>query len=246
MMLLIEDIPGEPFFLIGGNFGDEHDEYEGYDFLATELMTQQELTLALFNLDSQPIYSRKIKLEDNVFIDGKHGYTQEDALRNLLFYFFVKDFNCFISPKKADGTEIIDAMIILEGFVVLIESKYVISDKATNKTQAINKAISQLDKAEKYLLENDIFNYKLITGKKIIKFVLGDSRLFNKIPKSILNSKTNLPIFISITSFTQLLGTIYIDNKDSFYQAFENQLLWFLEVNQPNKLCIPHATAYPV
>lgn len=309
MMLLVEDIPGEPFFVVGENFGDEHTKYEGYDFLAIELMTQKELILALFNLDGQPIYSRKIKLEnnlliqpfalwihqnssnhkdlrrlsendiffinienysekelhrdisfinikpdmevlindgkyepivtkDNLFLDGKHGYTQEDALRNVLYNFFVKDFNCFISPKKIDGTELIDAMLILEEFIVLIESKYVISDKPTNKTQAINKAISQLDQAEKYLLENDVVNYKLITNKKIIKFVLGDSRLFNKMPKSIFNSKTNLPIFISITSFTQLLGVIYVENKDDFYQAFENQLLWFLEVNQPNKLCI--------
>jgi hypothetical protein len=177
--------------------------------------------------------------KDNLFLDGKHGYTQEDALRNVLYYFFVKDFNCFISPKKIDGTELIDAVLILKEFVVLIESKYVISDKDTKKTQAIIKAISQLEEAEQYLLENNIFNEYLILNKKIVKFILGDIRLFNKIPKSISDSKSKiLPIFISITSFTQLLGVIYVENKDDFYQAFENQLLWFLEINQPNKLCI--------
>lgn len=57
-MLLIEDIPGQPFFAIGENFSSESTEIKDYEEIVIDLFNQNEIILALYNLDSMPVHSK--------------------------------------------------------------------------------------------------------------------------------------------------------------------------------------------
>lgn len=88
--------------------------------------------------------------------DGKHGYHQESAVTTVLERFFKRGVDLFVSPKYSDGREFADYLIINNNAVIIVESKYVISTKSAKRHQAITKAIGQLNRAEKEILESTL------------------------------------------------------------------------------------------
>ncbi len=175
---------------------------------------------------------------NNYLKDGKHGYNQEISIKGNLVNYFTGNEELYHSPKKTDGTELIDFLIHYKKATILIESKFIISEKQSKLNQAFSKAVKQLNDAEEIIktdltkIENEYkIIEKLANNEVIIRLCLyNDSKTINSENlKNIVEkySKKDLPIFISCTTFFQLLGDIKIKN-DKFYKYNTIQNLIFL------------------
>lgn len=182
--------------------------------------------------------------------NGKHGYNQELSIRgNLSRYFDVnKDF--FHSPTKKDTTELIDFLIYHEGAILLIESKFVISEKQTKLNNAISKAVKQLNKAHHFIIndtakiEDERIFEKVIRGEYLLKICLFNDglNLTEKTCKNIINTyeKHELPIFISVISFFQLVADLRIRNEKHYkFLLIDNLMRLYSEfLESDNKIFI--------
>jgi len=295
-MLLIEDIPGQPFFVIGENFSNKSKEFNNYDAVVIDLFEQKEIILALFNLDSMPIYSKILtpnisrtkqdlsswlkspvsnhknlkvfdpkdiftidlgniedKKEDksirilkpepfsfergeyevietmeNETTEGKHGYAQEFSIRNTLLTNFEINKSYFESPKKSNGEELTDSVLILDECLLLFESKYVISEKQNKKNQALKKAFQQLDNANKYLQNNEFNGKQYNSDYAIIEICIVDTKFihyFSKFPDELFSQNKLLPIVFTVSSFTQFIGTFIVEHQQNFKPYFEEAIL---------------------
>jgi hypothetical protein len=158
--------------------------------------------------------------------DGKHGYNQELSIRANLTRYFSPNQELYHSLLKADKTELTDFLIEYRNAVIIIESKYILSGKQRQLNSAFVKAVNQLNNAEKIiftqteLIENTQLSKRLKSCKIIIKICLyNDNIMLNqKNTKNIVEkySKAELPIFISVASFSQMLGEIYLLNSETF------------------------------
>ena len=160
---------------------------------------------------------------DDYMSNGKHGSLQELSITRNLSRFFQPGIDFFSSPKYANGLEFTDYVIIDNNAAIFIESKYVISEKQTKKHQALHKAVLQLNKAEDIILDNklslleDGMQRSLEKVKLILKVCLINDRmeLNNKNTKVIIDNfeKSELPIFISLTAFVNLLVGLSLKNE---------------------------------
>jgi hypothetical protein len=222
----------------------EPPEDEGYYFPETELKgfkikilnkdnsKEQKLTIIApeYNeewRDNAPFTGEAFNYDDFTG-DGKHGYYQELSIANNLSKFFSVGIDLFISPKNADGTEFTDFVIIYKTAMILIESKYVISEKQTKKHSAITKAVYQLKTAEKSILLKKVnlsdkslserFNNASIVSKVCLvndRLILTDENS-NAITTKF--KKEELPLFISVSSFFQLVASLKLKNESYLSQ----------------------------
>ncbi|WP_428225180.1 hypothetical protein [Flavobacterium sp.] len=166
--------------------------------------------------------------------DGKHGFNQEISIKSFLSNIFEANEEFFCSPTKYDENELIDFLICHQNAAILIESKYILSDKKTKLNKALTKAVNQLNHAEKIISTNldlVINNHNVVEKLKncdiFIRICLyNDSQsLFGGKTNNIIKSfsKNELPIFISVTVFFQLIGDIKITyGKDFKFNIVQN------------------------
>jgi len=164
---------------------------------------------------------------DEYMKDGKHGYNQEISIKSFLSNFFNPNEELFYSPLKTDGNELIDFLICHENAVILIESKNIISEKKTKLNSALIKGINQLNLATK-IITNDVQSVgnknHIVEKLKKCNIVLRIC-LFND-SQNLLGGKTNnitssftkeeLPIFISVMVFFQLIADIKISYGEEY------------------------------
>lgn len=290
--LYINDLPKNPFYISGSNFGKEDNIIKGFDEVAIKIVSSEKITMVLYNEYTHPFYTTELTInsdyknlenwlykiyndkeynhlditidngnyfpenkfkgfnikinnkdhsqEEKLIIlapeyeesfnyknytgNGKHGYHQESSIFNNLSNFFTHEIDFYASPKYTNGNEFTDFIIILNESILIIESKYIISEKKTKSNQAIVKAIEQLNKVEKEIFTRDVnlTNHKLKNMlnkvETIIKICLVNDRIIltDNNTKNITKkySKKQLPFFISVTSFFQLIGTLEIKNKN--------------------------------
>ncbi|WP_177733474.1 hypothetical protein [Flavobacterium inviolabile] len=167
--------------------------------------------------------------------NGKHGYDQENNIQHFLSNFLTENQDLFTSLQNSRDEEITDFTIISKNAIVLIESKAVKSNKQSKVTQAIVKAINQLNKAEKKVLEKNVestnskFESKYKDCDVIIKICLiNDSTTTTLLREGnyIDNfTREELPIFISVTTLFQLLGDFAINFKGDLKKNLIENLL---------------------
>ena len=155
--------------------------------------------------------------------DGKHGNYQELAITNHFCRFFQLDIDFFISPKKADNTEFCDYVMIDHNAAIVIESKYILSQKTTKRHAAITKAIGQLNKTEVDIirrnlnLQNKPLESRLMQVDVIIKLCLLNDRIYltTENSKTIVAryQKRELPLFMSSMKFFELATALTLKNK---------------------------------
>lgn len=180
---------------------------------------------------------RSFKFDDYQF-NGKHGNLQELSITSQLSRFFKVGVDLFPSPKYANGLEFTDYIIIDNNAALFFESKYVISEKQTKKHQAIHKAVVQLNKAEDlildgklYLLEESI-QHALAKVKLVLKICLVNDKteITDKNAKVLSDEfdKSELPIFVSLTAFIDLLVALSLKNEKFLrYNIFSNFIEMF-------------------
>lgn len=169
--------------------------------------------------------------------EGKHGYNQEISIKSFLSNHFDINSELYYSPKKKDDNELIDFILCHQNAVILIESKNILSDKKTKLNKALIKAVNQLNFAEDIIknnLEKVIDSNNLVSKLKnsniIIRICLFNdtqSLLGNKTKNIIENfEKSELPIFISVTVFFQLIGDIITSYGESYKFNFIQNLIY--------------------
>ncbi|SOU86810.1 conserved hypothetical protein [Tenacibaculum dicentrarchi] len=189
--------------------------------------------------------------------DGKHGYNQEISIKGNLINYFTANEELYHSPKKTDGTELIDFLVHYKKATILIESKFILSEKQSKLNQAFSKAVKQLKDAEE-IIKTDLTKIenehgiieKLANNEVIIRLCLyNDSKTVNsKNLKNIIKkySKNDLPVFISCTNFFQLLGDIKLKNEELYkYNTIQNLIFLyndFLDDNERDILIIKEYT----
>jgi hypothetical protein len=183
----------------------------------------------------------KVSLKDYNFndylniIDGKHGYNQELSIKHILSNYFTIDQEVFVSPLNTDGTEFTDFVILLDDAYILIESKFIISSKATNINSALRKAVNQLSLADQQIKENTIslknksLEAELLKRKFNLKLCFHNDNIVlqeSKCKALIANFRKNqLPMFISVMVFNQFLAALYIKNQAYFKDNLEGNLV---------------------
>lgn len=160
---------------------------------------------------------------DHYIDNGKHGNYQELGITNNLAKFFKPDIDLFISPKHSNNKEFTDYIILNNNAAIAIESKYILSDKTTKRHQAIHKAITQLNKVEDEILNKDFklsnlnLNERLKSITVVLKICLLNDRIIldENNSKSLIRSftKAELPLFMSVTTFFDLLTSLSLKNK---------------------------------
>lgn len=172
---------------------------------------------------------------DNYISNGRHGQNQEISIGAGLGRFFSPDKDLFFSPKYNDGNELTDFLIIGQGAVLIIESKYVISQKSTKYAQAIAKAIKQLKRAsweigfhpESFSNEEAFFE-ELKSVNRIYRIcIVHDTHIISESLEEKIcskHTKEELPIFISIDTFLLFIGITGVKSgvfhKGLFFQKF--------------------------
>ncbi|MEN5379087.1 hypothetical protein [Sphingobacterium kitahiroshimense] len=165
--------------------------------------------------------------------DGKHGRLQELALDTKLTTLFSRGKCFFSSPRYDNNLEMIDFIILDHNAAILIESKYVISKKKNKRNDNIIKAINQLNKAEQVILqrsfrmEDDFLNKRLKEIDVILKICIINDRLYldDEYAKqlSLRFEKEKLPLFLSVTVFSDLLVGLNLKNPEFLsYNLFFN------------------------
>lgn len=179
--------------------------------------------------------------------DGKHGRLQELALDSKLTTLFSRDKCLFSSPKYKNKLEMIDFVILDGNAAILIESKYVISKKKNKRNDNIIKAINQLNKAEQVILqrsfsmENEFLNTRLQEIDLTLKICIINDRLYldDEYAKQLSSrfEREKLPLFLSVTVFSDLLIGLYLKNPEILsYNLFSNLIAVYdryLEGNEP-------------
>jgi len=155
--------------------------------------------------------------------DGKHGNLQELSIANILSRILKVNADFFVSPKNSDSTEFTDFIIINSNAAIVIESKYVISVKATKKQNALTKAIEQLNRTEQAISNKSLdlldktLDKRLRNVSVVIKLCIVNDRIIltdeNCTAITQKFSKKQLPIFTSNTGFADLLGGLYLKNR---------------------------------
>lgn len=177
--------------------------------------------------------------------DGKHGYDQELSIRANLSRFFEPNLELFQSPISNDKREITDFLIHHNKAILLIESKFVLSSKQTKLNQSLIKAVKQLNAAESLIvssperIDNNEIKKMAESTEIILRFCIHNDNLIIDEVKSrnIINtfSKNELPIFISVAVFFQLMGALRKQNehgyKINFIQNMINIYDKYLESN---------------
>jgi hypothetical protein len=172
--------------------------------------------------------------------DGRHGTLQEMCLTSKLDVLFKTDHQLFVSPRYENGLEFTDFLLFDGDCVMVIESKFILSDKPTKRHSNISKAINQLMRVE---LEVKRKNCKLqgeqlqeMIGRMnhVLKICVINDRIdFDDAYASLLAKqfeKPDLPIFISITAFTNLLTGLNLKNPDCLsYNLFSNLISYYVE-----------------
>jgi hypothetical protein len=170
--------------------------------------------------------------------NGRHGVLQEISITNQLGSFFNPGDNFFPSPKYADGLEFTDYILIDGNAAIIIESKFIISDKQTKKHQSLRKAVRQLNKAENLILDGKTellepsIQRVLQKMKVVMKVCLINDRIEltdqNTQALSSEFNKAELPLFISLSAFIQLLVALKLKNKEFLsYNLFYNFIQMF-------------------
>lgn len=182
--------------------------------------------------------------------DGKHGSFQEMTINAKLEVLFTPNKQLFVSPKYANGLEFTDFILVDSNAVILIESKFIMSTKSTKRHSNISKAIQQLTRAEialktktaKFL--DPILQAKMNKVKVVLRICLVNNRIrFDDAYAMQLASqfkKSDLPIFISVTDFSNLLTGLHLKNPDWIsYNLFSNLIKYYLDyLNSDVPVCI--------
>jgi hypothetical protein len=177
---------------------------------------------------------------DDYMSNGKHGCLQEFSITSNLSRFFQPGIDFFSSPKYANGLEYTDYVIIDKNAAIFIESKYVISEKQTKKHQALHKAVLQLNKAEDVILYSklslleDCMQRSLENVSMVLKVCLiNDQVELNGNNTKVITDKfdkSELPIFISLTAFINLLVGLSLKNEPYLrINLFSNLITMFNE-----------------
>ncbi len=178
--------------------------------------------------------------------NGKHGYNQEFSIRNILSEFYDPNLELFPSVMKTNGDELTDFIVIFKKAIVIIESKFTISDKQTKFNDAISKAIKQLNLAEEIITQqpdlvdhsfvrSEIENYQVIL--KICVFY-DDGRNLKKAFQNIEDKYAleTLPIFFPINFFDQYMSYLKNLNIEEYkYNIIENLLRIRIQYRQKGK-----------
>lgn len=157
--------------------------------------------------------------DHNEFVsDGKHGYNQELSIRSILSRHFEPNDELFHSPLKTDNTELTDFIVEYKNAVMLIESKYILNDKQRQINKLLLKGVNQINMAERIIIQepNNIKDERLREKLKSCEITLriclfnGNIVLTEKNMQNIIRqfSKDDLPIFMSVSAFSQFLGTV--------------------------------------
>ena len=187
------------------------------------------------NWGEKPINDNEFYNFNDFLENGKHGYNQELSIRATLSRYFTPQKELFHSVKKTDKTELTDFLVEYRNGVIIIESKYIISDTQRQLNSALVKATNQLNSAEKVIFTNPdlIKNSELANRLKKCEFVIriclhNDNIIIDeKNTRNLVKkyTKENLPLFISVATFSQMLGTIILLNKENYkYNIFQNLL----------------------
>lgn len=167
--------------------------------------------------------------------DGKHGRLQELALGAKLSNFFVEGSSLFRSPRYSDGLEMTDFLLLDKNAAILIESKYIISVKSTKRNDNIVKATKQLNRAEQRIfegtaeMENPTLDQRMRDIDTVLKLCVINDRIHldEKYAKQLASrfSKAELPTFISVTVFYDLMVGFYLKNPPVFASNIFSNLL---------------------
>lgn len=179
-----------------------------------------------YEVQSEAIMKQGAFDYDDYVGDGKHGYLQEVSIVNNFLRLLKPNVEFFVSPKQTDGTEFADFLVIYKNACIVIESKYVISDSKRNRTKAIKKAIDQLNRAEKLVINKEASLADDALAKLLdrVNFVVKICLVNDKIIIDEANSrniiqqypKEELPLFISVSGFFLVLTELRLKNEEQF------------------------------
>lgn len=179
--------------------------------------------------------------DHNDFVsDGKHGYNQELSIRSILSRYFEPHYELFHSPLKTDNTELTDFLVEYKHAIILFESKYILNGKQRQINKLLSKAVNQLNLAERTVIQyqNNVKDEGLREKLKNIEVVLriclfnGNVILTEKNMQNIIQqfNKEDLPIFISVSAFSQFLGTVRQLSEDRYkFNIIKNLLRHYEE-----------------
>ncbi|MGQ1948054.1 hypothetical protein ACT3CD_13235 [Geofilum sp. OHC36d9] len=202
-----------------------YDSSETSDFHAIQL-----------NMDKKgDIYTTHFNLS-NYGDNGKHGYFQENSIESILRRHFVINEEFYCSPQNTDETEFTDFILLSKSIVILIESKYIISKKQTKINQALKKAVLQLKKIKSQINDNLIdlldksLEKQLMNNRYIVKVCLINDRviLSEDNTKNLIDNfaKEDLPIFIPVSIFNQILGAFALKDLNNLCERFTQSLFF--------------------
>lgn len=168
---------------------------------------------------------------------GTHGYALENSIEKILAQYFEIDKSLFIAPFLENEEEYCDFVLVLEKSVIIIESKFVLSGKATKINSALKEGVAQIITSEAAIkegtlsLKNKFLEKELMSNRWLLKILLyNDSINLTESRCSSLFSKFNkfdLPMFMSVTTFNQFLAALYIINSTNFITNLDINLWQF-------------------
>ncbi|MCD9576705.1 hypothetical protein [Flavobacterium soyae] len=187
--------------------------------------------------------------------DGKHGYNQELSIRANLTRYFLPNQELFHSLLKTDNTELTDFLIEYRNAVIIIESKYILSNKQRQLNSALVKAVDQLNNAEQIIftqtssIQNIELNDRLQNCEIVIKICLHNDNviLTEKSTRNVVEkyNKNDLPIFMSVATFSQLLAKIYLLNNEKVkFNIFKNLITLYENHLESNDKILAISSTY--
>lgn len=226
--------------VINGNFSPENN-IKGFSVKILNENFSKADTLKIYPMDHLEEWGDDAINKDSYYdfknftSDGKHGYNQELSIRANLQRYFKPNNELFHSPLKIDDTELSDFLIEYEKAVIIIESKYILSDTQRQLNKMLLKGVNQLNKAEEIIinsieiLKDSSLKERLSHCEVILKICLhNDNIILNRhnTRNIVANfNKEDLPIFISVATFSQFLGTVKLLNEEHYkYNIIQNLL----------------------
>jgi hypothetical protein len=181
--------------------------------------------------------------------NGKHGVLQEMTLTTKLEVLFKTDEQLYVSPRYDNGLEFTDFLLFDGDCVMVIESKFIKSDKATRRHANISKAIKQLMRVEKEVkgkickLTGEYLQALINKMNHVLKICVINDRIdlddeyATMLAKQF--EKPDLPIFISVGDFTNLLTGLNLKNPDYLsYNLFSNLIKYYVDfLHSDSKIC---------